>query len=132
MKNAQDLTKAAAERVLATLVAVGAVVIARANTTLSADVSRGLMLLIAAFLGLLALASVAFEGPLLAKPMRFLGADLAHQSSLLTDEQRREVTRTPSLLATCRRLTVLRVAVPVTYLLLAGAIVIFGHPSRFT
>jgi hypothetical protein len=131
VKNAQDLTKAAAERLLATLGAVGAVVIARANTTLSEDTSRGLMLLIAVFLGLLAAASIAFDGPLLAQPIRSLGADLAHQSSLLTDDQRREVTRTPSLVATARRLTVLRFAVPATHLLLAAAIVLFGYPSRF-
>jgi disulfide bond formation protein DsbB len=131
VKNAQDVTKAAAERVLATLIAVGGVAIARANTTLSDHTSRLLMLLIAAFLALLAVASYTLEAPLLSQPIKTLGADLAHQTSLLTDAQRQKVTQTPSLLATRKRLTVVKYAVPATYLVLALAIVVFGHPSRF-
>lgn len=131
VKNAQDLIKAAAERLLATLAAIGAVVIARANTTLGDDTSRGLMLLIAGFLILLAVASAVFEGPLLAQPIRCLGDDLAHQASLLSDAQREKVTQTPSLLATRKRLNALRWAVPGTYLVFAVAIIALGYPSRF-
>lgn len=131
VKNAQDLIKSAAERLLATLASIGAVVIARANTTLSDHTSRGLMLLIAGFLILLAVASAVFEGSLLAQPIRCLGDDLAHQASLLSDAQREKVTQTPSLLATRKRLNALRWAVPGLYLVFAVAIIAVGYPSRY-
>jgi hypothetical protein len=128
VKTSHDLVKAAAERMLAALVALGAVLIANASRTLPDDVSRNLLLLVAAFLVFLAALSALVEGPLLALVPSKLRADLS-QTTLLTDTQRDRVDRMPSLESARARITIVRWVVPGAHLLFALLIAVFGHPS---
>jgi hypothetical protein len=132
LKAVQDLTKSATERVLASLVAVAAVVAAHSTRTLSDEVGRNLLLIVAAFLLLLALFDVILEGPLLSLPLRKLDEDLREGNPMLTETQQQRAVQLPSVLATRRRVLLLRLVVPATYLGLATAIVIWGYPQRFS
>jgi hypothetical protein len=131
-KNAHDLLKGATERMLAALVAVGAVLVANAGRTLPDETGRLLLLLVAAFLLVLAAASVAFEGPLLSLPAKNLKDDLHHQPGLLTQAQRDRVDATPSLKDARRRVRLVRFVVPIAHTAFAVLIYAFGHPSRYT
>jgi hypothetical protein len=130
VKNATDMVKGATERMLAALVAVGAVLIANAGRALPDDTGRLLIVLVAVFLFVLAAASALLEGPLLALPARKLKQDLVHQAGLLTDEQRRRVDELPSLVAARGRITAVRWAVPAAHVLFAVLLLALGHPSR--
>jgi len=132
VKSAHDLVKAATERMLAALIAVGAVLVANAGRTLPNAPSRQILLLVAAFLAVLAVASVALEGPLMALPAKNLKEDLQHSPGLLTETQRRHVDQTPSLEAARGRVRLVRVAVPMAHLTFALLLVVFGYPSRYT
>jgi hypothetical protein len=131
LRASQELVKAATERFLAALIAVGAVIIANASRSLADEVSRNLMLLIAGFLLVLALIAVLVEGPLLSLPIRHLSKDVRAGSSLLTPEQQREIVESAAVRATRRRIVTVRVVVPVLYLSLSIAIVLWGYPARY-
>jgi hypothetical protein len=132
LKAVQDLTKSATERVLASLVAVAAVVAANSTQTLSDEVGRNLLLLVALFLVLLALFAVVLEGPLLSLPLRNLEDDLREGNPILTESQRNRAAKLPSVLATRRRVRLLRAVVPFTYIALALAILVWGYPQKFS
>jgi hypothetical protein len=127
----QGLAKSATERTLASLVAVGAVVAANATKVLANDVGRNLLLVVAAFLVLLALFSLLIEGPLLSLPLAKLNDDLRSSYSTLSDTQRARVLALPSIAATRRRVLVLRISALVVYLGLALLLVVFGFPDRY-
>lgn len=131
VKNAHDMVKAATERMFAALIAVGAVLVANASKALPDDVGRLLLVFVAIFLIVLAVASVALEGPLMALPARKLREDLSHQQGLLTAQQRADIDDTPSLNAARERICVVRWAVPVAHGVFAGLILVFGFPSRY-
>lgn len=132
LKAVQDLTKSATERVLASLVAVAAVVAANSTRTLSDRVGRNLLLLVAAFMALLAIFAVVLEGPLLSLPLRKLKDDLREGNPILTESQRQRAAELPSVVATKRRVRILRAIVPLTYVALAAAILVWGYPERFS
>lgn len=132
LKAVQDLTRSATERVLASLVAVAAVVAANSTLTLSDRVGRNLILLVAAFLALLAVFAIVLEGPLLSLPLRKLQDDLREGNPLLTERQRQRAAELPSVVATRRRVRLLRAVVPFTYIALAAAIVAWGYPEKFS
>lgn len=132
LKAVQDLTRSATERVLASLVAVAAVVAANSTLTLSDRVGRNLILLVAAFLALLAVFAIVLEGPLLSLPLRKLQDDLREGNPLLTESQRQRAAGLPSVVATRRRVRLLRTIVPLTYMALAAAIVAWGYPEKFS
>ncbi|MEP7018275.1 MAG: hypothetical protein ABI899_09685 [Actinomycetota bacterium] len=131
LKSSQDLVKAATERFLAGLVAIGAVVIANASNNLSDDVSRNLLLLLAGFFGVLAIVAVFVEGPLLSLQMKYLAADLRAGSSLLTEQQRQAIVDGASAQATRERIRVVRASVPVLHVALAIAILLWVYPANF-
>ncbi|MGB3770495.1 MAG: hypothetical protein WBA00_05085 [Rhodococcus sp. (in: high G+C Gram-positive bacteria)] len=131
VKNATEMLKGASERSLAALVAVGAVLMANAGRVLPDDIGRLLIVLVALFLCALAIASALLEGPLLALPARKLRDDLAHQGGLLTSEQRAAVNLLPSLVSARKRIVIMRWAVPITYLIFATLLLIFGSPGQF-
>jgi hypothetical protein len=128
----QDLAKNAGDRLLASLVAIGAVVVANAGKSISDGVGRDLLLLVAAFLLVLAISATFLEGPLLSLPLTRLDDDLRRGSPLLSDEQRRLLTSLPSVEATRVRVRVLRVVIPAIYVAGAVLIVVFGDPSLFS
>lgn len=131
VKASQDLVKSATERFLAGLVAIGAVVIANASRNLPDDVSRDLMLLIAGFFGLLALFSLLVEGPLLGLPIKHLAAETRASGTLLTEEQRKEISGSTMVEGLRWRVKAVRIALPLVYVLATGAIAQWGYPSRF-
>lgn len=116
----QDLVKNATQRSLAALVTVGAALVASADLVLPVSVGRLLILLVAAFLLVLALIAVVIEGPLLALPAKHLAADLEHQHDLLTGEQRTSVANTPSLQSAKRLSMTVRIEVPLLHVVFAG------------
>jgi hypothetical protein len=128
LKSSQDLIKSAMERFLAGLVAVGAVTIANASRVLADDISRLLMLFVAAFFAVLAIVAVAIEGPLLSLQMKHLDADVQRSTSLLTSEQRKEITQSSSVQATRLRLRLVRLFIPLIYVLLIVTILLWGYP----
>lgn len=132
LRSVQDLAKSATERLLASLVAVGAVVAANATKTLNDEVGRNLLLIVAVFLGILAAFAVLVEGPLLSLPLGKLEDDLRSGNPMLTDAQRSRALSLPSIAATRLRVRVLRFAVPLVYSAIAAAIVLFGYPERFS
>ena len=131
VKAAQDLVKNSTERVLASLVSVGAVVIANAAKSLSDETSRGLLLFVAAFLCLLALFALVIEGPLLASPLDTLDEDLRRGSRVVFDTQLQSVVSMPSVETTKRRVCFLRFVISSVYLVLAILIILFGFPSQY-
>lgn len=132
VKAVQDLTKSATERLLASLVAIAAVVVANSTRALSDDVGRNLLLLVAGFLAVLAACSLFLEGPLLSLPLAKLDEDLKAGNPFLTDANRKRASSLPSIGATRRRVAVTRAVVALTYIALALAILLWGDPARFT
>ncbi|MFH5246048.1 hypothetical protein [Antrihabitans spumae] len=131
VKNATEMLKGATERVLATLIAVGAVLMANAGRVLPDNIGRLLIILVAIFLSLLAVASIVVEGPLLALPANKLKPDLVHQAGLLTDDQRNGIDLLPSLEAARCRIKIVRWCVPSAYIAFAVLLVAFGHPGQY-
>lgn len=131
VKNATEMLKGASERSLAALIAVGAVLMANAGRVLPDDISRLLIVLVALFLCVLAIASTALEGPLLALPAEKLKDDLDHQGGLLTSEQRAAINLLPSLVSARKRIVTMRWAVPIAYFIFATLLLIFGSPGQF-
>jgi hypothetical protein len=131
VKNATDMVKGAVERMLASLVAVGAVLMANAGRVLPDDIGRLLVLLIAGFLLLLAASSVLLEGPLLALPAKKLKEDLDHQAGLLTDTQRTKIDQLPSLVSARCRTNTVRWVVPLVLTFFAVVLFFYGHPGRY-
>jgi hypothetical protein len=131
VKSATDMLKGATERMLAALVAVGAVLMTNASRVLPDDTGRLLLLFVAAFLGLLAAASATLEGPLLSLPAKKLRPDLAHEAGLMTDKQRDRIDRLPSLVAARRRIQAVRWVIPIAYIVFASLLLLFGHPGRY-
>ncbi len=132
LRSVQEMSKAATERTLAALVAIAAVVAANSTQTLSDHVGRNLLLAVAGFLGLLAFFAGLVEGPLLSVPLSRLREDLRTGNPLLTDSQLEHAVAMPGVEAAKRRVHWLRIAVPLTYGLLALAIVLWGYPARFS
>lgn len=128
LKSSQDLIKAAMERFLAGLVAVGAVVIANASRVLDDNISRLLMLFVSAFFLVLAAVAIFVEGPLLLLQMKYLDEDVHRSISLLTDEQRRSITNSSTVKATRLRIRLVRIVIPAVYCMLIFAILIWGYP----
>lgn len=129
LKNVQDSTKSAGERLLASLVAIGAVVATYSTKALDESVGRNLMLAVAAFLVFLALTSIFLEGPLLSLPLKHLTGDLRASALRVTTVD--DLADLPSVAATRKRVAIVRAVVPGTYLALALAVLVFGQPSRF-
>lgn len=130
-KSATDMLKSATDRMLASLVAVGAILMANAGRVLPDATGRLLILLVAAFMATLAAAAVFLEGPLLGLPAKKLRSDLDHQAGLLTVEQRERIVRLPSLVAVRTRTIALRWCVPITYVLFAVLLAVLGHPDQY-
>ncbi len=131
LRSVQDLAKSAAERLFAVLVAIGAVIVANAGQTLSNRAGRNLLLLVAAFLVSMALSAIFIEGPLLSAPLKNIDGDLRTGAPLLTEDQLQRIVALPSVAATKGKVRILRWIVPGVYLLLAGAILLFGYPSHY-
>jgi hypothetical protein len=131
LKGVQDLAKSATERLLAALVGIAAVLVANANDTLSDRAGRNLMLGVAVFLAVLALVAIVLEGPLLSLPLDNLDGDLRSGTPMLTEEQRMQLVRLPSVAATRRRVRALRVIVPLLHLTLGLLVVLFGYPAKY-
>lgn len=129
LKSAQELTKNSTDRVLASLVSIGAIVVTNSTRDLSDETGRLLLLFIAGFLVFLAVVSLVIDGPSLALPIRTLRDDLKHGSPLLSDGQRDRATSLPSLAAVKQRIILVRVATPLVYASVAASIIMWGHPT---
>jgi hypothetical protein len=131
LKSAQDLIKNATERFLAALVAVAAVLIANVNRSLPDNISRNLLLMVSAFLGVLALFAIFVEGPLLYLPLKNLDKDLRVGTALLTSAQRERIAEMASVKSTRFRVGVVRFVVLGLHVLLAALIVLLGYPEAY-
>ena len=131
VKSSQDLVKSATERFIAGLVAVGATLIANSAKAIDPSIGRDLMLLVAGFFLLLALASVVLEGPLLGLQMKNLPDDLKAGSSSLPQDRLKAILNSGRVHATRSRIRTVRIAIPLVYVLLVAAIVIWGDPADY-
>lgn len=129
VKGSQDLTKTAIERAIAALIAVGAVLIARAGAALTPTLSEQLLYSVAAFLGVLAALSILIEGPLISAPLKHLEKDLALGSPLLTPEQVSKLVGAKTVETARWRGTCVRCVVPVLYMVGSAAIVLVAIPN---
>ncbi|MFC5731005.1 MULTISPECIES: hypothetical protein [Nocardioides] len=129
LKSVQEMIKASSERALASIVAVGAVLIARAGTTLDASVGENLLRAVAGFLIFLAIVSVALEGPLASVPLKNLASDLRQGSPLLSPAQADALASGETLKLARRRAVTARIAIPVIYLAGAAGIVFIAIPQ---
>jgi hypothetical protein len=129
VKGSQDLTKSSVERAIAALIAVGAVLIARAGTSLATALSEQLLYGVAAFLGVLAALSVLVEGPLIGATLKHLEKDLALGSPLLTPNQISNLVQAETVKAAQKREKYVRFAVPALYVIGAAVIVFLAIPN---
>lgn len=129
VRSVQDLAKSATERLLASLVAVGGVVVADDTHSVSIHTGRLLLLIIVAFIGFLALVAAVIEGPLLSLPFDKLGADLEGVISPMSEEQRRRIITLPSVEATKRQVLILRIFIPSVYVVTIVLVVLFAFPN---
>jgi hypothetical protein len=129
VRGSQDLTKSAVERAIAALVAVGAVLIARAGTTLTPALSEQLLYGVAAFLGVLATFSVFIEGPLIGATLKHLEKDLALGSPLLTQDQISKLVQAETVEAAKTRGKRVRFTVPALYVVGAAVILLLAIPN---
>ena len=131
LKSVQDMLKTATERLFASLAAVAAVLIANATPRLADHVARELLLAVALYLLVLAVAHALLEGPLLSLPLRTIKNDLAQAQPTLNEDQLNRATGLESMHATKSRVLVVRWLVPIVYILLAAAIGQWGFPEHF-
>jgi hypothetical protein len=127
----QDLLKSVTDRAIATLVAVGGVLIANASKVLPTSTGRGLLLVLATFLAFLGIWSLVVEGPLLSLPLRKLLEDFDSRPTSLSERQRFELRKLPTVMAMRSKLRLVQFAVPLVYVAAAALVVVFGHPDRF-
>ncbi len=128
-QSAQDLTKSATERFLASLAALVAIVATSGATGLSQSERRHLMLFVAVTSLILMGSHLVLEGPTLSLQVRRLPQDLRQGEALLTEHQVSRLLGLPSVNAVKRRVKVIRVVIPAAYALLAVLVLIFGYPS---
>ena len=114
-----SLAKGAAERCLAALVALGGIIVAKTNKTLTASQAGHLRVLLAAFLFALAAWSVVIEGPAVELASRGFKDDIAKLSPLLPDDEQKAILGLSSLRRAGRQVRRVRLAVPVVYVVAA-------------
>lgn len=112
---AAGLAREAVGRCLASLLALGAVVVAETNPDLSAGQADSLRTLVAAFLFALAAWNVFVEGPPVSAPLDHLDDDLDLTGPLLDPDERRDIGNMGSVVAARRHARLVRAAVPAVY-----------------
>ncbi|MCC4906788.1 hypothetical protein [Microbacterium sp. cx-59] len=112
--------RSAVERGVATLLAIGGVIVANTTGTITDGQAQNLRSLLGFFLLALIVWNVTIEGPSLSLPLRALRKDLSKIADMLTEAERKEVRELNAVTSARRRAIVIRVVVPLVYL--AGAI----------
>jgi len=113
--------RVAVERAVATLLAIGGVIVAQTTKALTEGQAQDLRVLLAVFLVGLVLWNITVEGPPLSAPLKSLVQDLRAIADLLTDSERKEILRLDALVSARRRAVRIRVLVPAVYLVAALA-----------
>ncbi|WP_159878977.1 hypothetical protein [Plantibacter sp. T3] len=109
------------ERCVATLLAIGGVIIARTTKAITEGQAHDLRTLLALFLLGLIVWNITIEGPPVSSPLKSLRQDLDTVADLLTESERDDILRLSAVRAASRRATVIRIAVPAVYLAAAIA-----------
>lgn len=118
---AAALARGAVERCLASLAAVGGVVVAESGVGLGDGLAESLRALVAVFLAVLAVWSVVVEGPPVTAPTVKLKDDLNSVAPLLSPDERTSISELASVKVAKRHAWTARGAVPFAYLAAAGA-----------
>ena len=116
---AVGLAKGAVERCLAGLAGIGGVIVAQTSSAVTDSQAAKLRLLIAVFLFIMTGWSVLIEGPATTIGIDSLPADMGKLGELLSERQQQEVLDLTTLRRARRQSTIVRVAVPLAYLVAA-------------
>ena len=127
----QDAVKAITDRAMAALVGIGGVVIANSSKVIDAHVTRSLLLLVAAFLAMLALWSVFLEGPQLASPLNSVIEDIEAGTALVTTTDIDRLRNLASFRKARRQAVQVRIIVPSFYIIVALIVIVFGRPELY-
>jgi hypothetical protein len=130
LKSVQDLAKSATERLLATLAALGGVVVADETRSVSLHTGRILIWLVVAFLVFLLCVAVFIEGPLLSMPLMKMGDDFVNALTPMSENQRSKIVNLPSVVSTRVRIKVLRIFIPIVYVTAIVLIVLIAFPGH--
>lgn len=122
VKSVQEMVKSSVERGLASLVAVGAVLIARASLKIDGSTAESLLCSVAAFLVFLAAVSLLVESPLASVPLKNLSTELRRGSPLISEGQA-DVLAGGQMVEDARsRARIARIFIPASYI--TGAILL--------
>lgn len=113
--------RVAIERSVASLLAIGGVIIAQTTKVLTDGQAQDLRILLFFFLIGLILWNAAVEGPPLSAPLDNLRKDLRTVADLLTDSERDEILRLESIVSARRTVFRIRLVVPAVYAVAALA-----------
>jgi hypothetical protein len=109
------------ERCVATLLAIGGVIIARTTKAITEGQAHDLRTLLALFLLGLIVWNITIEGPPVSSPLKSLRQDIDTVADLLTESERDDILHLSAVRSASRRATVIRIAVPAVYLAAAIA-----------
>jgi hypothetical protein len=117
------IAKSTAEKAVAAVIAIGAILTGNTTNKLSADQASKLQLLVAATLVGLAFWNVIVERPALFRPINDFKADLRTVSDLLSKRDRKRIKKMTALKNANEYAVRVAVMVPMLYLVLAAAAV---------
>jgi hypothetical protein len=117
------VTRSVVERVAATLLAIGGVIVAQTTSTITVGQAGDLRLLVAIFLIGLAAWNVLAEGPGLTGPLNDFKADLPQFTDTLMKNERADIVKLHSVVSASNRARNMRIVVPVVYVAAALAAV---------
>ncbi|MHB1491402.1 MAG: hypothetical protein ACYCTH_13055 [Cellulomonas sp.] len=113
------VTKSVAERLTASLLAIGGVIVAQTTAVIDLGQASDLRTLIALFLVGLAIWNIVAESPPLRGTINDLRADLPQFADTLTEAEIRKILALRSVTSAARRAVAISFAVPAVYLLAA-------------
>lgn len=114
-----SVTRSVAERLTASLLAIGGVIVAQTTSVIDAGQATDLRTLVALFLLGLVVWNVAAETPPLRASISDLRADLPRVADTLTDSDVQHILELRSVTSAARRARAITFAVPLVYLLAA-------------
>ncbi|MGZ1489491.1 hypothetical protein [Brevibacterium sediminis] len=120
-ESASAIARSAIERCVATLLAIGGVIVAQTTSAITADQASDLRGLLAIFLVGLAVWNIFVEGPPARSPLKSLRSDLGTVADLLTPRERHEIMELEAVKSALRRTKVIQIAVPSVYVVAAIA-----------
>lgn len=115
-----NVTRSVAERLTASLLAIGGVIVAQTTSVIDAGQAADLRTLVALFLLGLVVWNVAVETPPLRASISDLRADLPRVADTLTDNDVQHILELRSITSAARRARAITIAVPLVYLLAAA------------